>query len=89
MRLFINLGKFATGIAWLLMIYNLVLPLGGQMGLFLHCLLGLTLIMHLIQLAIFYRAVAAQAKVTGKDYLSVMIFGVFAVLTYRARLDKA
>ncbi|QIR13255.1 DUF1145 domain-containing protein [Shewanella aestuarii] len=86
MKLIIKLGYGATAFTWLVMFYNLFMPFEGNIGLLLNILLGLTIIMHGLQLLIFNTMFAAALPLKAKDYLMVYIFGVFGLLAYRQKV---
>ncbi|WP_417763422.1 DUF1145 domain-containing protein [Shewanella sp.] len=81
----INLGKLLTLLAWLLMFYNIAMPFGGNISLILNILLGVTVMMHLLQLLMFYVVFHSVMPLKGKDYLQAFVFGVFAMWQYRQR----
>lgn len=85
----INLGKLITLLAWLLMLYNLAVPFGGNIALILNILLGVTVMMHLLQTLMFYSVFSNYLQLTAKDYLQAFAFGVFALWQYRQRVLAA
>ncbi|BDM62890.1 hypothetical protein NFHSH190041_03420 [Shewanella sp. NFH-SH190041] len=82
-------GKLLTAGAWLIMLYNLIQPLGGQISVILYLMLAITLLMHSIQLAIFHTAFKPLLSLNSKDYLSVFTFGAFSLLAYRLQVITA
>lgn len=83
MKLIISAGKAITLIAWVMMVYNLVMPFEGEISLILNTLLLLTLVMHSIQTLIFHRLFKTLLPLTLSDYLNVFAFGVFSLISYR------
>ncbi|MCL1090635.1 DUF1145 domain-containing protein [Shewanella profunda] len=86
MPLLINLGKTITLVAWLMMIYNLIIPFDGNVAIILNILLGITSMMHCFQVAIFHMLFKNLLPLNKKDYLQVFIFGIFSLLVYRQRV---
>ncbi|WP_144211539.1 DUF1145 domain-containing protein [Shewanella donghaensis] len=91
MKYFIVIGKSFTLITWLVMFYNLFMPLEGQVSIILNILLFITAVMHCFQLLIFNTMFSSLLKLSALDYLKVYFFGVFGLLEYRQKvleLDK-
>lgn len=86
MKLMILGGKAITLFAWGVMLYNLFVPVEGNIGTLLTILLLVTLIMHSIQTLIFRTLFKPLMAITYANYLSVMCFGVFSLLDYRQRV---
>ena len=85
MKWMILAGKLITLGAWAMMGYNLVSPLGGDIGTLLTILFAITVLMHLMQLGVFHLLFKKLMPLNGRDYLNVFAFGVFALLEYRAK----
>ena len=88
MKLLIMGGKAITLFAWGVMLYNLFVPIEGNIGTLLTILLLITLVMHGIQTLIFHTLFKPLMAITYMNYLSVMCFGVFSLLHYRHRVMK-
>ena len=88
MKLVITAGKLLTLVVWLVLAANLVMPFPGNGALILYILTGLMLVMHGIQLMIFWGAFGKQLKLTGKDKLMILVFGFFSLLDLRERLNS-
>ncbi|NKF49141.1 DUF1145 domain-containing protein [Shewanella sp. WXL01] len=86
MNKFIVIGKLATALMWLVMIYNLFMPFAGKVSIALNFFMLFTVMMHLFQVLIFHTMFSEALKLKGKDYLQPFFFGVFALLQYRQRL---
>ncbi len=54
MKAVLVLGKLATLLAWVLMFFNLFSPFEGNIGVILTILLGVTAMMHGLQVLIFH-----------------------------------
>ncbi|AVI65604.1 hypothetical protein CKQ84_06720 [Shewanella sp. WE21] len=86
MPLLINLGKTITLVAWLMMLYNLIMPFDGDVAIVLNIIFGITCMMHCFQVAIFHMLFKNLLSLTQQDYLQVFIFGIFSLLAYRQRV---
>lgn len=76
MRAVIIIGQVIFSLIWILLLANLVAPFPGQaFGLFV-LLLGILVVLHLLQMLIFYAAFHAHVHPTGKDYGAIFLFGV-------------
>ena len=83
MRLIITAGKAITLVAWIMMGYNLVMPFVGDLSLVLNILLLITLLMHGLQTLVLHHLCKTRLSLTRSDYLNVVVFGVFSLLSYR------
>lgn len=86
MSLLINLGKTITLVAWLMMLYNLIMPFDGNVAIVLNIIFGITCMMHCFQVAIFHMLFKSLLSLRKTDYLQVFIFGIFSLLVYRQRV---
>jgi putative membrane protein len=86
MKALIRVGKAITLCAWLLMLYNLLMPIGDTISQLLSLLLLLTVVMHCVQLLIFHRLFSPLLPLGKADYGAVLLFGVFSLLDYRQRV---
>lgn len=85
MKAVLVLGKLATLLAWVLMFFNLFSPFEDNIGVILTILLGVTAMMHGLQVLIFHTIFCQLLPLKAKDYLNAFLFGVFALLDYRQR----
>lgn len=88
MKVLVALGKLITLFAWLIMFYNLAMPFEGKIALLLNVLLMITCVMHAVQAFIFHSLFKQLMTLKLRDYLQVMLFGVFTLLEYRQRVLK-
>ena len=86
MKMVILIGKAITLFAWAVMIYNLFAPAEGNIGMLLTLLLAITLVMHGLQTLIFRTLFKPLMTLGFRQYLNVMLFGVFSLLEYRQRV---
>ncbi|MCG9697900.1 DUF1145 domain-containing protein [Shewanella sp. Isolate11] len=86
MKIFILGGKVVTLFAWIVMIYNLFMPIEGNIGILLNMLFAVTLLMHCVQVLIFHTLFKSLMTIRKTDYLSVLLFGVFSLLAYRQQI---
>lgn len=86
MKALILAGKAITLCTWLLMLYNLLMPIDGAISQLLSLLLLLTVVMHCVQLLIFHRLFSPLLPLGKVDYGAVLLFGVFSLLDYRQRV---
>ena len=83
---FIITGKAITLLAWLIMAYNLVQPFEGNIAVILNILFAVTLFMHGFQVVIFYARFKSRLTLHKSDYLNVLTFGIFSLLSYRRKM---
>ncbi|WP_299802811.1 DUF1145 domain-containing protein [uncultured Shewanella sp.] len=89
MKVMLVLGKLVTGFAWLMMIYNLIMPFEGNISVVLNILFAMTIFMHCFQTLIFHTMFKPLLQLKKSDYLQVFLFGVFSLLQYRKQvMDK-
>ena len=84
MDFFIISGKATTLFAWLIMGYNLVQPFEGNIAVILNILFSVTLLMHGFQVVIFHTRFKSRLRLHKSDYLKVLTFGIFSLLSYRS-----
>ncbi|WP_028769410.1 MULTISPECIES: DUF1145 domain-containing protein [Shewanella] len=89
MKAMLVLGKLITGFAWIMMLYNLMVPFAGNIAVVLNILFAMTILMHCFQTLIFHTMFKSLLPLKKSDYLQVFLFGVFSLLHYRKQvLDK-
>ncbi|GIU16582.1 MULTISPECIES: DUF1145 domain-containing protein [unclassified Shewanella] len=89
MKVMLVLGKLVTGLAWVMMLYNLVVPFAGNISVVLNILFAMTIFMHCFQTLIFHTMFKPLLQLKKSDYLQVFLFGVFSLLQYRKQvMDK-
>ncbi|GIU40158.1 hypothetical protein TUM4438_00690 [Shewanella sairae] len=89
MNIMLVLGKLVTGVAWLMMVYNLIMPFDGSVAVVLNILFAMTIFMHCFQTFIFHSLFSKLLELKKSDYLQVFLFGVFSLLQYRKQvMDK-
>ncbi|MCL1147256.1 DUF1145 domain-containing protein [Shewanella sp. 10N.261.52.F9] len=86
MKAMLVLGKVVTGFAWLMMLYNLVVPFDGSVAVVLNILFAMTIFMHCFQTFIFHSLFSKLLELKKSDYLQVFLFGVFSLLQYRKQV---
>ncbi|QYK01229.1 DUF1145 domain-containing protein [Shewanella psychrotolerans] len=86
MKMMILAGKAITLFAWGVMLYNLFIPVDGNIGTLLTILLVITLVMHCFQVLIFHMLFKSLMTIQKSHYLAVLLFGVFSLLDYRQRV---
>ncbi|WP_406675931.1 DUF1145 domain-containing protein [Shewanella benthica] len=86
MNFFIISGKAITLFAWLIMAYNLVQPFEGNIAVILNILFAVTLFMHGFQIVIFHTRFKSRLTLHKSDYLKVLAFGIFSLLSYRRKM---
>ena len=60
---------------WLLIIYNIFMPLAGTLGQILTWLGTILLLAHLIEFFVFREKIKAKGDDTAKSFLMTMVFG--------------
>ncbi|WP_428803970.1 DUF1145 domain-containing protein [Vibrio kyushuensis] len=83
MNVGIIIAKAVTSIVWLVLIYNIITPFHYPLDLVLYIIMGFLLFTHLLQTVIFSAAFSKQLKMTWGDRLSILVFGVCAVIDIR------
>ncbi|WOT05437.1 DUF1145 domain-containing protein [Shewanella youngdeokensis] len=86
MKALLVIGKWITAFVWLLMIFNLFMPLNGNVAIILNILLAITVFMHGFQTVIFHTLFNTLLPLKKRDYLQVFLFGVFSLLQYRQQV---
>lgn len=76
-------GQLCTLAAWLVMGYNLAMPFAAPISLALNILLGITVVMHAVQVVYFHLSYRRLTQPTPLDYLMIGVFGIFSLLRYR------
>lgn len=85
--MWLNLGRALMLLVWALLLTNVVHPLSPKtLSALLYLLLGLTLVMHTLQLLL-ARTLLGKSRPLGRaGSLRVMLFGVLELLPLRRRL---
>lgn len=76
MKVFLQVGKTAVAVFWLLVLVNLVTPLNKPVDLLLNVLGGLVLLAHIIELAMFGSRLRGLANL-NLQRVQVLLFGIF------------
>ena len=76
MKVFLQVGKTAVAVFWLLVLVNLLSPLNKPVDLLLNVLGGLVLLAHVVELAMFGSRLRGQANLTLQR-VQVLLFGIF------------
>ncbi|MGL4270580.1 MAG: DUF1145 domain-containing protein [Plesiomonas sp.] len=87
--MWLNLGRLLMLLVWALLLTNLVHPLSPHtLSVLLYLLLGLTLMMHALQLLL-ARTLLGKARPLGRSgSLRVLLFGVLELIPLRRRLAQ-
>lgn len=70
-----KLPKALMLLFWAAAVLNLVMPFAAPWGLVTHSVAGMLLLLHLLEILIFHRLLAAQAQ-PMRHRLHVLLFGV-------------
>ena len=76
MKVFLQVGKTAVAVFWLLVLANLISPLNKPLDLLLNVLGGVILLAHVIELAIFGNRLRGQPNL-NLHRVQVLLFGIF------------
>src|SRR3989344_6166480 len=76
MKVFLQVGKTAVAVFWLLVLVNLVTPLNKPVDLLLNVLGGLVLLAHIVELAMFGSRLRGLANL-NLQRVQVLLFGIF------------
>ncbi len=76
MKVFLQVGKTAVAVFWLLVLANLVIPLNKPMDVLLNVLGGVVLLAHVVELAIFGNRLRGLDNLTSHR-IQVLLFGIF------------
>lgn len=76
MKVFLQVGKTAVAVFWLLVLFNLVSPLNKPVDLLLNGLGALVLLAHIVELALFGNRLRGLESV-NLHRVQVLLFGIF------------
>lgn len=76
MKVFLQVGKTAVAVFWLLVLANLVSPLNKPVDLLLNLLGALVLLAHVVELALFGNRLRGLSSV-NLHRMQVLLFGIF------------
>ncbi|MCK6265745.1 DUF1145 domain-containing protein [Vibrio sp. ZSDE26] len=79
----IIIAKAVIAVVWGVLIYNLIAPFHYPLNLVLYIIMGFLLFTHILQTVIFSAAFSKQLKLTLGDKLSILVFGVCALIDIR------
>lgn len=85
MKILLMLAKAAMGLVWGVLILNIVKPFPDNAAIALYIITGFLFFMHALQMGIFVAAFSKQFKLSGWDKISILIFGVFALIGIRQK----
>lgn len=88
-KLLLGLAKLIVLGFWLGAIYYTINPLPGKLHMLIPVFAVLVLMVHGIQAAIMRLVAGDLFKLTARHYLSLLLFGFFAMLELRDRLMQA
>jgi len=76
MKVFLQVGKTAVAVFWLLVLFNLISPLNKPVDLLLNGLGALVLLAHIVELALFGNRLRGLPSV-NLHRAQVLLFGIF------------
>jgi putative membrane protein len=76
MKVFLQVGKTAVAVFWLLVLVNLFSPLNKPVDLLLNVLGGLVLLAHVVELGLFGARLRGLANI-NLHRVQVLLFGIF------------
>lgn len=76
MKVFLQVGKTAVAVFWLLVLVNLFSPLNKPVDLLLNVLGGLVLLAHVVELGLFGARLRGLASI-NLHRVQVLLFGIF------------
>ena len=78
-------AKVTMSLVWLVLLINFFLPFAGKASIALYILAGFLLFMHALQLLIFLGAFGESLKLTTKEKLGILFYGIFELLAINKR----
>ncbi|TAA45928.1 DUF1145 domain-containing protein [Corallincola spongiicola] len=78
-KVMLPLGYLVMLGVWAVFFSNFWQPFAGNLSLVMKLVMGLVIMMHLIQLAVFKGILGSQLKLSGAAIIDIMLFGVFAL----------
>ncbi|MEZ8826686.1 DUF1145 domain-containing protein [Vibrio amylolyticus] len=79
----IIIAKSVIAIVWAVLFYNLVMPFHYPLDLVLYIIMGFLFFTHVLQTVIFSAAFSKQLRLSFGDKLSILVFGVCALIDIR------
>ncbi|WP_025127753.1 DUF1145 domain-containing protein [Pseudomonas sp. PH1b] len=83
MRVLWGLGKFFTGLFWLVVLINLAMPLINPLHVLVNLAGSLLLLTHLLELLLFNGSLKGRAH-PWRDRLQILLVGIFHLQTLPA-----
>lgn len=79
----IIIAKAVIAIVWGVLFFNLVMPFDYPLDLVLYIIMGFLFFTHVLQTVIFSAAFSKQLSLSWGDKLSILVFGVCALIDIR------